>query len=88
VDGLVSVFDLQHPLQIRLEDAPNYDTLAGLVLNELGRMPEQGETLDWQGFRLICEQVTRTAVLQVRIIPPLSRQSSRPLPPPQTDRQK
>lgn len=70
VDGLVSVFDLQHPLQIRLEDAPNYDTLAGLVLNELGRMPEQGETLDWQGFRLICEQVTRTAVLQVRIIPP------------------
>lgn len=69
VDGLVSVFDLQDPLQIRLEDAPNYDTLAGLVLNELGRMPEQGETLDWQGFRLVCEQVTRTAVLQVRVIP-------------------
>lgn len=69
VDGLVSVFDLQEPLQIKLEDAPNYDTLAGLVLNELGRLPEQGETLAWEGFELICEQVTRTAVLQVRIIP-------------------
>lgn len=69
VDGLVSVFDLQEPLQIRLEESPNYDTLAGLVLNELGRLPGQGETLDWMGYRLVCEQVTRTAVLRVRIIP-------------------
>ncbi len=81
VDGLVSVFDLQDPLQIRLEDAPNYDTLAGLVLNELGRMPEQGETLDWQGFRLICEQVTRTAVLQVRVIPPPDQTDEQAVPP-------
>lgn len=70
VDGLVSLFDLQDPLHIKLEDAPNYDTLAGLVLDELGRLPEQGETLEWHGFTLVCEQVARTAVLQVRIIPP------------------
>ena len=70
VDGLVSLFDLQDPLHIKLEDAPNYDTLAGLVLDELGRVPEQGETLAWHEFTLVCEQVARTAVLQVRIIPP------------------
>jgi len=67
VDGLVSIFDLQDPLGIRLEEAPHYETVAGLVLDELGHLPVQGETLDWNGFRLVCEQVTRTAVLQVRI---------------------
>ncbi|MDY0301291.1 MAG: hemolysin family protein [Trichlorobacter sp.] len=69
VDGLVSVFDLQEPLHIKLEDDPNYDTLAGLILNELGRLPKQGEALHWMGYKLVCKQVTRTAVLRVRIIP-------------------
>jgi len=69
-DGLASIFDLQEPLGIKLEEAPLYETVAGLVLNELGHLPIQGESLEWNGFRLICEQVTRTAVLQVRIIVP------------------
>jgi len=69
VDGLVSIFDLQEPLGIKLEEAPHYETVAGLVLDQTGHLPEQGETFDWNGFRLVCEQVTRTAVLQVRIIP-------------------
>ncbi len=67
VDGLVSVFDLQEPLGIKLEESLQYETVAGLVLDELGHLPVQGETVEWNGFRLICEQVTRTAVLQVRI---------------------
>ena len=70
VDGLASIFDLQEPLGIKLEEAPLYETVAGLVLNELGHLPVQGEAVEWNGFRLICEQVTRTAVLQVRIIVP------------------
>lgn len=69
VDGLISIFDLQEPLGIKLEEAPHYETVAGLVLDELGHLPDQGETTQWNGFLLVCEQVTRTAVLQVRIIP-------------------
>lgn len=69
-DGLASIFDLQEPLGIKLEEAPLYETVAGLVLNELGHLPIQGEAVEWNGFTLICEQVTRTAVLQVRIIVP------------------
>jgi|APHig6443717497_1056834.scaffolds.fasta_scaffold04980_2 putative hemolysin len=68
VDGLVSIFDLQEPLGIKLEEAPHYETVAGLVLNEMGHLPIQGETVDWNSFRLVCEKVTRTAILQVRII--------------------
>jgi len=74
-DGLASIFDLQEPLGIKLEEAPLYETVAGLVLNELGHLPVQGERLEWNGFTLTCEQVTRTAVLQVRIIVPQSDSS-------------
>lgn len=76
VDGLASIFELQEPLGIKLEEAPHYETVAGLVLDELGHLPEQGEAVDWNGFRLICEQVTRTAVLQVRIVPLPSESTS------------
>jgi len=69
VNGMVSIFDLQEILDFRIEEAPLYETVAGLVINELGHLPEQGEIVDWNGFRIICEQVTRTAVIQVKIIP-------------------
>lgn len=74
VDGLVSIFDLQEHLGIKLEEAINYETVAGLVLDELGHLPEQGESTMWNGFLLICEQVTRTAVLQIRVIPPVQEE--------------
>lgn len=69
VDGMLPVFDLRELLGIKQDDDLHYDTLAGLILHELGHLPEQGESLVWQGYRLICEEVTRTAVLQVRIVP-------------------
>jgi len=68
-DGLVSIFDLQHILGVKLDEAPQYETIAGLVLSELGYLPLKGEIVEWNGFRFICEQVTRTAVLQVKIVP-------------------
>jgi len=69
VEGLLSVFDLAEIIAIKLEDDPPYDTVAGLILHELGRFPLRGETVDWRGYRLICEEVTRTAILRVHIIP-------------------
>lgn len=68
VDGLLPVFDLQELLHVKLDDDLPYDTVAGLVLHELGHLPEQGEAVVWQRVRMICEEVTRTAVLRVRIV--------------------
>ena len=72
VDGLMPVFDLKDSINIKLDEHPPYDTLAGLILHELGHMPEPGETLSWQGHSFICIDVTRTAVLKVKIIPDTS----------------
>ncbi|MBI1920728.1 MAG: HlyC/CorC family transporter [Geobacter sp.] len=67
VDALLSINDLEDLLNIKLgEDLP-YDTLAGLILHELGRIPERGEKLVWNSYELMCAEVKKTAIVKVRI---------------------
>ncbi len=69
VDALISISDLEDMLETRLgEDLP-YDTLAGLILDKLGRFPERGEKLELDGYALVCEEVRKTSIVKVRIIP-------------------
>jgi len=67
VDALLSVSDLDDLTGINLGDDLPYDTLAGLILHQLGRFPEKGEKLQVDGFLLICEEVKKNAILRVRI---------------------
>ncbi|HEY6871127.1 MAG TPA: hemolysin family protein [Geobacteraceae bacterium] len=67
VDAFLSVADLEELVGIKLgEDLP-YDTLAGMILHQLGRFPERGERLEVDGFVLICEEVKKNAIVRVRI---------------------
>ena len=67
VDALISINDLEDLLGIKLEEGLPYDTLAGLILDALGRFPEKGERVEWQGFLLTCEEVKKNAIVTVRI---------------------
>jgi putative hemolysin len=67
VDGFLSVYDLGETIEIKPDDDVPYDTVAGLILHVLGRFPLKGETIDWHGYRFMCDEVTRTAILKVRI---------------------
>jgi putative hemolysin len=69
VDALLPVNDIEELLGVELGDFLPYDTLAGLILDRLGRFPEKGETMEWRDFLLTCEEVTKTAILKVRISP-------------------
>jgi putative hemolysin len=67
VDALIPISDLEDLLEMELgEDLP-YDTLAGLILDRLGRVPEPGETLPLGPYTLVCEEVTQTAIDKVKI---------------------
>lgn len=68
VDGLISLNDLEEVLDIKFEEGLPYGTLAGLILQELGRFPKQGETITWNGYVLVCKEVTRTSIVKVRIV--------------------
>lgn len=72
VDGLLSVFDLADALEMKLDEELPFETVAGMILQELGRFPLKGETIEWHGYRFLCEEVTQTAVLKVRVtaLPP------------------
>lgn len=67
VDALLSLSDLAEELAVEFPDDAPYDTLAGLILNTLGRFPEQGEQVPWHDYLFTCEEVTRTAIQRVRI---------------------
>ncbi|MDA8126661.1 MAG: hemolysin family protein [Deltaproteobacteria bacterium] len=67
VDALIPVNDLEELLGVDLGDFLPYYTLAGLILDRLGRFPEKGEQMEWQDFLLSFEEVTKTAILKVKI---------------------
>jgi putative hemolysin len=67
VDALISISDLEDLLEMELGDDLPYDTLAGLILDRIGRFPEQGESIELGAYTLTCVEVTRTAISQVKI---------------------
>ena len=68
VDGQISLNDLEEVLDIKFEEGLPYDTLAGLILQELGRFPEQGVKIRWNKYNLVCEEVTPTSIVRVKIV--------------------
>ena len=67
-DGFLPISGLPEYIDIKPEEAVPYDTLAGMILDALGHFPLRGEAVEWQGYRFICEDVTRTAILKVRVV--------------------
>jgi len=44
-----------------------FDTLAGLVMARLGRVPKPQEAVDVEGARLIVVRMEKTRIVQVRV---------------------
>jgi len=54
---------------LELPDGP-YETLAGFVLDRLGHIPEAGEVVDHDGWRLEVEAMERHRVARVQVVAP------------------
>ncbi len=67
VDAFISLNDLEDLLKVRFPEGMPYDTLAGLILFELGHFPVEGEQARWGDYLLTCVKVTQTAIRKVRI---------------------
>lgn len=50
VDGLVPLFELEDLFDVQIHGT-HAVTLAGLVLAEMGRVPNEGDVFEWQGLR-------------------------------------
>jgi magnesium and cobalt transporter len=66
VDALTRIEDLNEELGTAFSDA-DYDTVGGLVMTELGRLPRKGESLVLDGMRFTVLRADRRRVHAVRL---------------------
>lgn len=77
VHGLASLADVERTTGMTIPDDLNANTLSGLVMLTLGRMPDVGDTVDAHGFRVEALDVEDHHVSRARL--------SRPDPSPNPD---
>ncbi len=70
VDGTFPIDDFNEQFHVEMPD-DDYHTLAGFVFGQLGRAPEAGDEVAWNGLRftIIEVQGTRIEKLQVEFVP-------------------
>ncbi len=68
LDSRLSVSDVNDILEINL-NTKNSHTIGGLVMAQLGHIPEQGEMVVEQGYRFTVEETTDRALLKLRVEP-------------------
>lgn len=56
-------------LRVTFDDDGDYDTLAGFLIDELGHIPQAGETVVWQGVTFTVEQADERRVITVLAAP-------------------
>jgi putative hemolysin len=69
VDGLLNLDDFYDETGIQLPDGP-YETVAGFIVNELGHVPAEGESVGYDGYRLQVTELDGRRIARVRVSPP------------------
>jgi putative hemolysin len=67
VDGLLNLSDFEERVGFGLPPGP-YETVAGFLMASLGRMPEVGDEVRWDGWRLVVAEMDGRRVDRVALI--------------------
>ena len=70
VDARMSVGDFNLQFKAQLPEAPEYETLAGFIQKELGRMPDVGDTVTYHALTLTVQSKTARRIRTVRVTRP------------------
>ena len=68
VDARTHVADVNDALDLDIPEDQGYDTVAGYVYHELGRLGKEGEVVHGPGFDMVVEKVTNRRILRVRFV--------------------
>jgi putative hemolysin len=69
VDGLLNLDDFTETTGLELPEGP-YETVAGYVLAELGRLPEIGDTIEVEGRTLAVVELDGRRIARLLVTPP------------------
>lgn len=67
VDGRMSLEEINTVLQLDLPTEEGVETISGFILNLLGSLPREKETVRFNGFEFVVERIIRNRILKVRI---------------------
>ncbi|MFZ5813934.1 MAG: hemolysin family protein [Bacillota bacterium] len=70
IDGAEPVEDVAELLDVKIPSSPNYETLAGFILDRLGEIPQVGDKVTVDGWTLVVEKMEGHRIDQVRAVPP------------------
>lgn len=66
--GRTHIDEINEAMNLELPEDGDYDTIAGLVFSELGRVPQPGESIVWQDkVRITVLEATRRRIDRVRV---------------------
>ena len=67
VNGNVRIEDLNELIGIHVE-SEDFDTIAGFVIGIIDRIPEEGETIEFENIKFIIENIDRNRIEKIRIL--------------------
>lgn len=67
VDGTILIRDLLTQYEIQLPDDLGFETLAGFLLHRLGRIPSEGDAVEYEGRCYTVVRMDRNRIGQVRV---------------------
>lgn len=71
VEGAMKLDDLNDRLNLGL-DSEDYDSIGGFMIEQLDHLPEAGESMEYEGIRMVVDAVDRNRIDKVRIYLPAS----------------
>jgi len=72
LDGNLNTHEWRQLLGVGF-DPPGIETVAGFVISLLGRIPKEGDSIEWRGLRFVVEKMAgrRIVLVRVQIVNPL-----------------
>lgn len=72
LEGSTSIRDLDSQYGLELPGDAGFETLAGFILHQLGEIPKEGQTVEYEGRRFTVLAMDRNRIAQVKIerLPP------------------
>ena len=69
VEGAMKLDDLNDQLELELE-SEDYDSIGGLIIGQLDRLPEEGESVVCDGIRLVVDRLDKNRIDRVHMYLP------------------
>lgn len=71
VEGSMKLDDLNDQLELELElESEDYDSIGGLIIGQLDRLPEEGESVVCDGIRLVVDRLDKNRIDRVHMYLP------------------